>query len=894
MGGRQARPVGAMPVEGRLRLGPQLREVLARITEDAARLLGVEGAGLRLADGDELVRVATYGPEGAVMLRERLRLGESLSGRVAAAGRPLILGDSDDDPTRDPVYRDRARLHGFRSWLGVPLRDRERVVGVLVMQSRSEQRFGSDDVRLLEAFAGQAAVAIENARLLERERERRRQLEAVREVTVRLAGTTDLPALLQLISRLATELLGGPSVAVFLWDEVTRTLVPRAWHGFGEWFGELRIQLGEGVAGVVAQRGAGMIVDDYRSLPFAKPTILERSGARAVIGEPLLYEGELRGVITASLHEPDRPFSEQDRHVLALFAAQAAIAIQHARLHEARDRALAEAEAARRRLDELVASVPGVVWEAWGRPDEGLQRIDFVSNHVEAMLGYSAEEWLATPNFWLSIVHPEDRERAAREAAEIFAGRRPGSSEFRWLAKDGRALWVEARSAVLRDEAGEPIGMRGVTLDTTDRKRAEWAQRFLAEAGAVLASSLDYQVTIQRAADLVVPTLADWCTVYLLTEGGEIQRVAVAYADNVKAELAQALRRYPPSPGSPRSSVREAMRTGQPALIPDIPADYIEKIALDSEHLEIMRKLAFRSSLTVPLRIRGEGLGALAFFRDEASRRYDEVDLALAEDLAHRVAVAIDNARLYREAQRAIRLREEFLSIAAHELKTPITSLRGFAQVLLGQFDLRGGTDERVVRRALEVIEQQSDRLSRLVSQLLDTSRLEAGRLVLDRQPTNLARLVQEAAARAQVNTNRHTLVVHVPAEVPALVDPLRLEQVFTNLIDNAIKYSPNGGRIEVELARLAPERVRLMVRDRGIGIGPEARERIFDRFYQAHGSDHRSGLGLGLYISRQIVELHGGAIEAQFPPDGGTRFVVSLPTGAVDASAAAAVRLSS
>lgn len=875
-----------MAGEQRPRLGPQLRETLTRITEDAARLLGVEGAGLRLVDGEELVRVATYGPADAVMLRERLRLGESLSGRVAAAGRPLILGDSDDDPTRDPVYRGRAQLHGFRSWLGVPLRDRERVIGVLVMQSRAERRFRADDVRLLEAFAGQAAVAIENAQLLERERERRRQLEAVREVTVRLAGATDLPALLRLISRLATELLAVPSVAVFLWDEVTSTLVPRAWHGFGEWFGELRVGLGEGVAGVVALRRVGMIVDDYRSIPFAQPTVLERSGARAVLAEPLLYEGELRGVIIASLQEPGRTFTEQDRQLFGLFAAQAAIAIEHARLHLARDRALAEAEAARRRLDELVASVPGVVWEASGRPDAGQQRIDFVSEHVEAMLGYSVAEWLATPNFWLSIVHPEDQERAAQEAAEIFAGRRPGTSEFRWLAKDGRARWVEARSAVLCDEFGQPVGMRGVTLDTTDRKRAEWTQRFLAEAGAVLASSLDYEATIQRAADLVVPTLADWCTVFLLTEGGQTQRVAVAYADETKAELAQTLRGYPPSPNSPRGSVAEAMRTGQAVLSPEIPADYLENIAQDARHLEIMRGLAFRSSLTVPLRVRGEVLGALALFRCEASRRYDQVDLALAEDLAHRVAVAIDNARLYREAQRAIRQREEFLSIAAHELKTPITSLRGFAQVLLRQFDGKPARDQGVVRRALEVIEQQSDRLARLVSQLLDTSRLEAGRLVLDRQPTDLARLVREATARVQVNINHHTIGVEAPAEALAVVDPLRLEQVLTNLIDNAVKYSPSGGRIEVELVRAGEELLRLIVRDRGLGIGPEERARIFDRFYQAHGSDHRSGLGLGLYISRQIVELHGGSIAAEFPPDGGTRFVISLPAGPIRAAA--------
>src|SRR5688572_2599729 len=265
-----------MASEGRSQLGPRLRETLARITEEAAHLLDVEGAGLRLVEGDELIRVATYGPEGAVMARERLRLGESLSGRVATYGRPVIVDEPDAEPSHDPVYRAMAERHGFRSWLGVPLRDQDRVIGVLVMQSRSEGRFGPADVRLLEAFAGQAAVAIENAQLFEREHERRRQLEAVREVTASLASETDLATLLELISRLATELLGIGSVVVFLWDEASAALVPRAWHGFGDWMGDLRIGLGEGVAGTVAQRRVGIVVDDYRSFPYAEPTVVER------------------------------------------------------------------------------------------------------------------------------------------------------------------------------------------------------------------------------------------------------------------------------------------------------------------------------------------------------------------------------------------------------------------------------------------------------------------------------------------------------------------------------------------------------------------------------------------------------------------------------------------
>jgi signal transduction histidine kinase len=579
----------------------------------------------------------------------------------------------------------------------------------------------------------------------------------VREVTAWLASETDLATLLDLISRLATELLGVGSVAVYLWDEASATLIPRAWHGFGDWLGDLRLRLGEGVAGTVAQRRAGVVVDDYRSVSYAQPIVLERSGASAVIGEPLLYEGELRGVITASAEMGERKFGEQDRELLALFAAQAVIAIEHARLHEARDGALAEAEAARRRA------------------------------------------------------------------------------------------------------------------------------AFLAEASAALASSLDYDATLQQVARLAVPALADLCSVFMLAEDGEIRRAATAHGDATRADLADALDRYRPGPVSPRGTVAEAMRTGRPVLTAVIPDHYVETIAQDAGHLEILRKLDLRSSIVVPLRARGETAGVLALFLSRTDRPYGPVDLSLAEELAGRAALAVDNARLYREARRAVQVRDEFLSVAAHELKTPVTTLLGFAQLLLSQLKQKGALDDRIVGKALRAVEQGSKRMSRLVSQILDVSRLDGGRLVLDRQITDLAALVHEIASAMQTTTSRHTLLVRTPAQVRALIDPLRLEQVVTNLLDNAIKYSPAGGQIEVELALPAPGMARLAVADHGIGIPPERRQHIFERFYQAHEGSHGSGMGLGLYISRQIVELHGGSIRPEFPPDGGTQFSIELPTGLTD-----------
>jgi len=262
---------------------------------------------------------------------------------------------------------------------------------------------------------------------------------------------------------------------------------------------------------------------------------------------------------------------------------------------------------------------------------------------------------------------------------------------------------------------------------------------------------------------------------------------------------------------------------------------------------------------------------------DELRQSHESLERRVAERTAELLQA---NERLQREIierKRAEEARDEFLSVAAHELKTPMTSLRGFAQVLLGQLDRGQTPDPARLAQALGAVDRQTEKLARLVSQLLDVSRLEAGHLLLDPQPTDLVGIVESVAEGARARTSRHSIEVRTPAACPAVADALRLEQVLTNLVDNAIKYSPGGGRVDVELSRQYGT-VRLAVTDRGIGVPAEHRGRIFERFHQAHGEKRFGGLGLGLYISRQIVELHGGTIAAQFPEAGGTRMVVTLP----------------
>jgi PAS domain S-box-containing protein len=555
------------------------------------------------------------------------------------------------------------------------------------------------------------------------------------------------------------------------------------------------------------------------------------------------------------------------------------------RAEQEQARLTAEIEQQRRRLRQILATVPGVVWEAWGQPDVASQQIDFVSDYVEEWLGYSVEEWLGTPNFWLTIVHPDDKERAAREAAAIFAGAQGGMNEFRWVAKSGRVFWVESQSTVVCDEAGHPLGMRGITIDITTRKRAEDAQRFLAQASDVLAASLDYEETLDRVAQLAVPDLADWCAVHILDEDSTIRRLAVVHVDPARA--AQALARparYPLDPNA-QYIVPQVIRSGRSEMYSEVPDALLDTAARDAEHLQTLRMLGFKSYICVPLQALGRTLGAITLVASDSGHRYDEQDLELAEELARRAAVAMENARLYGAAQEAVRAREVFLSVASHELKTPLTTLLGNAQLFLRRSERERSLNERD-GRSLRLVVEQAHRLNRMIGALLDLSRLQAGQLSIEHAPVDLSALIQRVVEEAQTGLERHTLAYIKPNDRLTIIgDELRLEQVIQNLVQNAIKYSPNGGLVEVRAARHGVMAC-VSVTDQGIGIPQTALSRLFTRFYRAPNVDpqHISGMGVGLYVVKEIVSLHGGEAEVESQEGVGSTFTICLPLADAEA----------
>ncbi len=532
------------------------------------------------------------------------------------------------------------------------------------------------------------------------------------------------------------------------------------------------------------------------------------------------------------------------------------------------------AEAASERLASVLESITDGFFALDGRG-----RFTYVNRRAGEILGRAPADLLG------------------RGVVEIFPGLPPSElyAQAMIALREGTATHVESYFAPLERwfechfyPSGEALSV--YFRDVSARKRADETQRFLARASEVLASSLDYEVTLRTVARLAVPTFADWCIVDVIGDDGEIERLEVAATDPVQENvLRQFQRRHPPSWDS-HHPVVAVLRTGQTLLIAHDPADPGRHDPLNADQLHLANVLGHHSTIVVPLVAHGHTVGAMSFGSSREGQAYGPADVGLAEDLARRCALAIDNTRLYRATQDAVRARDEFLSVAAHELKTPVTSLRGFAQLLGRQIDRGEILDPARVRQAAATIDQQSVKLVRLVSQLLDVSRIEAGRLVLDRQVTDIRRVVQSVVAAARVTATGHTFVVRAPRRLDVLLDSLRCEQVVTNLLDNAVKYSPEGSEIAVDVS--ADRAVaRVAVTDRGPGIAPDKLRQIFDRFSQAHAGDRVAGMGLGLYISREIVQLHGGCIEVERPPEGGTRFVVTLPRGTVASAAGRGAR---
>ena len=461
--------------------------------------------------------------------------------------------------------------------------------------------------------------------------------------------------------------------------------------------------------------------------------------------------------------------------------------------------------------------------------------------------------------------------------------------------RNGEAVVVDSRWALQRDDDGKPAAVLEIDIDVTERKRdeeekarllaretvaraaaqaAEARATLLAQASGVLDSSLDYRTTLRNLAHLVVPALATFCVVDVIGDDGVVRRLEVEHADPAMATTARALREYPRDPTRPFMT-RETLGTGRSLLVPSVDDAGVRALSQDDQHYEIMRALALASYMAVPLIARGQILGAIAFAADASRPRYVPADLALVEELARRVALAVDNAKLYGDAHRASRAREELLGVVSHDLRNPLSAIVMCARALADAPD-RG--DE--VARYAQTINEAAQSMSRMIADLLDVASIEAGRLSIERKPADPVLIVMRALSLFEQAAEEQsiTLEADLPERLPRVnADAGRVTQLLSNLIGNAIKFTGAGGRVIVA-ASATSNGVLVSVTDTGEGIPPEELPYIFDRFWHARRTSSVRGTGLGLAIAKGIAEAHGATLDVESAVGSGSTFRFTLP----------------
>jgi PAS domain S-box-containing protein len=458
---------------------------------------------------------------------------------------------------------------------------------------------------------------------------------------------------------------------------------------------------------------------------------------------------------------------------------------------------------------------------------------------------------------------------------------------------------ISVNATPLKDDGkitGAIVTFRDITerqhLESELQLQAERAQ-ILADAGAFFSSTIEPVWVTQAIAERTAEVLGDWAAVILKSpDSDELNVASIYHRDMASLGLAWSyIYRQPLKTGE--GTIGQVVSTGYPAMISNLGSASTGVSAQENVTSYHAPTMQLASLLILPLRTRREMLGALVIAANDPERRMTDDKLPLAEELAERAALAVENAKLYTEqveARRKVedlsRLKDEFLSIASHELRTPVTSIKGYTQLaktLIRENDLP--TSEEYLDIALD----QIDRMSRLILELLDVSRIETGRLEIRHEPIKWVHFVRELVHRQHTAVSDRRFHLNVPStEMIVSGDRDRLEQVIGNLLENAIKYSPEGSEIFVNVDDRG-DQVITSVCDKGIGIPSDELSQVFERFHRGRqvSSTNYGGLGLGLYITRQIVDRHGGSIWVESKEGSGTTFFFSMPAQQVQAAAA-------
>ena len=533
-----------------------------------------------------------------------------------------------------------------------------------------------------------------------------------------------------------------------------------------------------------------------------------------------------------------------------------------------------ELKAANAFLDAIIEHIPLTLFIKDGRTLRYLR----LNRAGEQLLGWPKETFIGKSDYDLWPRSQADafveRDRDTLKSSLVDIAVEPVQTRYQGVRL------LHTKKVPILDTAGNRAYLLGISEDITERQRIDREQQFLAGVSVELSKSLDYEQTLANVPRLIVQHFADWCAVEALDQPGHLIRLNVASADPHQAALCRALEQMPPDRDLPHL-MRSVLETKQPLIVEQVTLPYVQSLGRSPGHLKALLATGVTSFVAVPLLVRGEAVGALFLGSSTLSRVFGQSDLRLAEALADRAATAIENARLYRSSVYASQLRDQVLGVVAHDLRNPLSAILMQTETL----KRRGPGPERRLQRPVEAIHHAATRMNRLIQDLLDVALMEAGHLTIEHARLSAADVIAEAVGTQRPLAARSSLELRVEVD-PEVADVRgdwnRLLQVFENLIGNAIKFTPAGGRVTVGVTS-TDEDVVFRVADTGSGIPSEHLPRVFDRFWQAT-REGRQGAGLGLPISRGIVEAHGGRIWVESKAGSGSTFFFTIPRAVADA----------
>ncbi|MGK3987086.1 AAA family ATPase [Sorangium sp. So ce136] len=679
-----------------------------------------------------------------------------------------------------------------------------------------------------------------------------------------ISGELKLPRLLEMLLRIVVEHAGAEEGYVLLvrGDRLSTAAAITASEGAARLLdaGEAAAAaLPQSVLNYVRRSKERVLLDDAAARhPFVEDEYFRRKRPRSVLCLPIMRQARLLGLLYLENNLVAGAFTATRLSVLDLLASQSAISLENAMLVSELEQENAERRRAERELranqNTLQAIVDNSAAAIYVKDRDGRHLL--ANRQVGNILGMPAAQVLGKTDAELL---PAPVAEAIRDHdLQVLEACTPMECEEELPMEDGPHTFLSIKFPLVE---GPTRALCGISTDITERKRTERAERFLAEASRGL-MALGYSATFESVAQLAVPELADQCVVDVPFDDGAPGDAAVA---GVPAERAEAVK-----------SALRSLAAASPVL-PEVG---------DGRATPALQRLGIHAWLRVPLLARDRCLGVMTLLATTPRRRYGPAELRQAEELGRRAALALDNARLFAEAQEAIERRDEFLLVASHELKTPLTSLTMQAHLierLLPRYQRAEVPPERI-EAAFQVLNRQIARLGHLINELLDVTRLNAGRMTLARAPVDLTALAREVVERMSQQLAVAHCRVQLDLDAPLIGhwDPSRVEQVLINLLSNAMKYGA-GGPIDV-VVRGQADRALLVVRDHGIGIAEADQARIFERFERAVSVRNFGGLGLGLYIVRWIVTSHGGTIRVESKPGAGATFIVELPLHAAEA----------